>query len=315
MASAWVIPGTNDPLFPGGSGIENTILRSIPPGGPTAPRLFQNPGAPHPYLQDEILNKIYNNITTRSNVFAVWITVGFFNVIDDTTRPVKLGAEVGLDQNKNIRHRMFALVDRSNLTVAENLTFVYGPDVTAPGQTQLYIGQSGGPLPGPYGGTWNLQPGSSIVIDPGANQETVVVTSVTPASAGPPALPPSITANFLRRHGNGNTTLTTNIPSGVPNTAGVAATSGTTSAGTPWNIQPNKTFIIINAGQPNAERVLVTGVGPGVIQANFTQNHASGEPILIPITITIPGNPGPQDKFDPRDPVYAPLVPYFTIVQ
>ena len=105
-----VIP-IGDAMFPNGTGINDTFLRSSDPaapadptgqGGPLKPRLFMpsryfNPQnlqqLVHPYLQYEMLNKIYNNLTSRSNVFAVWCTIGFFQVVDDTVTPPKLGPE------------------------------------------------------------------------------------------------------------------------------------------------------------------------------------------------------------------------------
>src|SRR5262249_54350532 len=106
-----------DKQYPNGSGLDDTFLRA---GG--AGRLFDVPQAslpatavPHPYFRAELMRKIFNNVTTRSNVFAVWLTVGYFEVIDANSRPVKLGAEIGRSEGKEIRHRMFAIVDRSNL--------------------------------------------------------------------------------------------------------------------------------------------------------------------------------------------------------
>src|SRR5262249_14373438 len=94
-------------------------LSPQPPYGPATPPF--NTQNYHPYLQKALLNKIYNNLTTRSNVFAVWVTFGFFEVTDDTTLPVTLGAEVGSSDNTFIRHRAFAIIDRTGLSLYQNL--------------------------------------------------------------------------------------------------------------------------------------------------------------------------------------------------
>jgi hypothetical protein len=122
-------PGPNDRPFRSlatgptldGAGIESTLLRSY---DETGRRLFQ-PGLPsgtpaddprrHPYVQYELLTKLFNQVTTRSNVFAVWVTVGFFAVTDATARPVKLGAEIGRAEGRPVRHRLFAIVDRTGV--------------------------------------------------------------------------------------------------------------------------------------------------------------------------------------------------------
>lgn len=121
--------GPQQPQFPTGLGIESTLLRSFD-GQSGLRRLFELPDVVpnatmpgprdalyHPYVKDELLTKVYNNLTTRSNVFAMWLTVGFFQVFDDTVFPNKLGPELGLAQGQNVRHHMFAIIDRSALTV------------------------------------------------------------------------------------------------------------------------------------------------------------------------------------------------------
>ncbi len=103
--------------------------------GTTVPRLLElmNPLQPnqalftHPFERAQLMAKINNNLTTRSNVFAVWVTVGYFEVHTQTLDPNpavpfnpitnpyvdKLGAEIGRADGQQKRHRFFAVVDRS----------------------------------------------------------------------------------------------------------------------------------------------------------------------------------------------------------
>ncbi len=191
-----------DAQYPSGTGLVQTLLSPVAGGGPTSPRLL-TPSAlatGHPYQQLELLNKLYNNVTTRSNVFAVWLTVGFFQVVDDTTLPVKLGPEVNAAQGRAIRHHMFAIVDRTQIQ-----TFA----TTAP--AAIAAGSTVNVPPSPVfdsrtGRNWQIQPGTTLVYDPGVynftpgpnpapnpnlpNEETVVVQ-------------PGLTATFQYPHGQG----------------------------------------------------------------------------------------------------------------
>lgn len=64
----------------------------------------------NPYFDYDIRQRLGNLVTNRSNVYAVWITVGFFEIDPTTGKPTtEMGAEDGTAQ----RHRGFFLVDRS----------------------------------------------------------------------------------------------------------------------------------------------------------------------------------------------------------
>jgi hypothetical protein len=278
----------NNPPNPISFGINNTLLRSGTVGGAgNTPRLFQGTvggTAPsHPYLQDELLTKIFNNLTTRSNVFAVFVTVGFFQVIDDTSRPVKLGAEIGRAENRHIRHRMFAIVDRTNLatdkfnpnTIQPPPVYLVGsvpyppppapptPNTIAIPDGQLAAGGAGLLLTGTYEGIrWIIQPpspgafptlGSNVVIDSGTNQEIVNVVAVNPAS------PPTIqTTPWTKAHAGpiavtpvNTVTAYTQIQAGTgtpttPVQIAVSAVNGQFQ-GVNWNFQVG-TIILLDAG-------------------------------------------------------------------
>ncbi|MBX3415515.1 MAG: hypothetical protein KF708_22720 [Pirellulales bacterium] len=109
--------------------IETTLLRSKrdASGQPTNDPLFAADSASlatnttqNPYFRYLGLQKLGNKVTTRSNVYGVWITVGYFEV-DDTAmsslngRPdgIQIGAELGSDTGNIQRHRAFYLIDRS----------------------------------------------------------------------------------------------------------------------------------------------------------------------------------------------------------
>ena len=77
----------------------------------------------HPYFRTEWLQRVMNLTTVRTHQFAVWITVGFFEVTQQgnpllaTSNPAGaydiLGLELGVLDGTNIRYRGFFLIDRT----------------------------------------------------------------------------------------------------------------------------------------------------------------------------------------------------------
>ncbi len=109
--------------FPGSSGAPPT---SVGLGQPSDPSSTLLDSREHPYWRIEMLQRVMNLTTVRTHQFAVWITVGFFEVkrrgsagmvasADDRLAFDILGPEIGLHGDKNLRYRGFFLVDRLKL--------------------------------------------------------------------------------------------------------------------------------------------------------------------------------------------------------
>ncbi|MGO9113622.1 MAG: hypothetical protein ACLP9L_30690 [Thermoguttaceae bacterium] len=74
----------------------------------------------NPYFRYQALQKLGSVVSNHSNVFAVWITVGYFEVTPwpsgaDAGHPdgFQLGQELGSDTGDIVRHRAFYIFDRS----------------------------------------------------------------------------------------------------------------------------------------------------------------------------------------------------------
>jgi len=111
--------------------VECTLLRSDSSTGSDRP-FFQfdstlpgtigcyNDPNGNPFFRYQAIQRLGNLVTTRSNVYAVWITVGYFEVTPvttaDTTRwpdGFQLGQELGSDTGEIERHRAFYIFDRT----------------------------------------------------------------------------------------------------------------------------------------------------------------------------------------------------------
>jgi large repetitive protein len=135
-----------DLYWPGGSaastydGTAGDPAVPVPlPGGVSNPKLGANgstasagnPGGnadmrEHPYWRSEQMQRLMNLTTPRTHQFAVWLTVGFFEVkrqgdlgmvaYDPRYAFDILGPEIGAANGKTTRYRGFYLVDRLRLT-------------------------------------------------------------------------------------------------------------------------------------------------------------------------------------------------------
>ncbi|WP_152053269.1 hypothetical protein [Tautonia marina] len=74
----------------------------------------------NPSTRTELLQKVSNLTTPRTHQYAVWVTVGLFEVVKTGDRaqliPDELGPELGVASGSNVRYRSFFVLDRTRAT-------------------------------------------------------------------------------------------------------------------------------------------------------------------------------------------------------
>jgi|GEM_PF-1808550 len=204
-----------------GSALSQTILRR---NAGAQPYLFANAGSrssspvTYPsnvpngpiYMQSEPVRKILNNVTTVNHQYAVFLTIGYFNVVGTVTVAPgvtipQLGAEAYITVPGDMRQKFVGVVDMSNMgldpvnsapatrptTLASNLNWqpfftsveqtAYGNGTAATGTlniaysaydgTYVYVAADGQQVP--------FTTGSNLVIGYGSEQQIVTVTGVS----------------------------------------------------------------------------------------------------------------------------------------
>lgn len=329
--------------FTHNQGLEATLFRSIQPrtpGDPAMPRrtrLFdaesqfafsQNPIIPgdnttanpeppvrHPLMEKSLLTKVFEHFTTRSNVFAVYMTVGYFEVTNDAVKPETLGDEIGIVrdatgavvENKAIRHRMFAVVDRTNLALQPG---VYDPRVNPPSLEGDPFKQG----PAPFYYSSEVQP-------------------VLP----PPSFPPL----FAPFAGSWMVTLPASQFGPAVGGGGFVKWAGGSYNGIGWvlntppvtAVDPPGSLLYLDMGQEQRRLAVraIRNLGNGFAQVIVGNPPRTGNqwpplfdasnPVFPPtprhpvrVTNSLAGNPGPQPDFDHKMPNYRGVVLYSVIL-
>jgi hypothetical protein len=270
--STGLSPGNpTDVQNPNARSINDTLLQAAAtnPNALSPPlRLFEAPnnGKPptpgslatsHPYQRFELLTKIFNNVTTRSNVFAVWITVGFFDY-NPATR--QLGAEIGRSEGRNVRHRLFAIVDRSNANAFTTTTTA----AITPSQPMQQGTQAGSMAFG---------------------MQSVALTTTGPIAGDP---------NNAQVVSNGFTGMNWAISTqGQLNTLAQVLVQPLVLVYDPGVVVNGVSQEEVVVATPVQVQVNPTTF-QWTLQAAFTKSHAKGA------TVQCRGNPGPWLRYDPR---------------
>jgi hypothetical protein len=85
-----------------------------------------------------------------------------------------------------------------------------------------------------------------------------------------------------------------------------------------WNIATND-WLLVDPG-PNQEVVKVVATSGKSIQARFTKSHPARCAYIKVFAAnglpgSLPGNPGPQPRFDLLNPVYQGVIRHYSIIR
>jgi hypothetical protein len=283
-------------------------------------------------LEKSLLTKIFEHLTTRSNVFAVYMTVGYFEVKDDTQKPELLGDEIGvlrdgtggIVENKAIRHRMFAIIDRTNLTLQPPGFYVNAHGSLPPG---FFDDDSLKQGPAPYYYTSQLQ--ATPPVNPPTNSQITRWKVVVPVTAvGPTAGSGGYVASASGQYNGISWQL---VPATVPDAYPPSASAAQPFSNPNGAIPASVLFVGTGSSQQRMVVFAIRATTPGYVEVevgippvttsymNYRKpnqwlnlGNPPGAPALI--TNAIAGNPGPQPDFDHKQPNYRGVVLYSVIL-
>jgi len=290
-----------------------------------------NAGALQKY---ELLSKTMNQFTSRSNAFAVYATIGYFEVMNEgpyneQNRPI-LGKEMGSDEGSVTRHKFFAVVDRTNLMIDANTS-----GAPKQGQAPVYLKyEPAVPLP-------DATNGYTVFADPDLNPNAVPPYPDTPWYRNPADEPP-----MLVGANTPGARVAIQIPAISATNMLIAGVQRSVAVsgfydGSTWKMVDytpvqapsavTTSLAVLDVGQ-KAEPVLIRfpRTGPAYDPNSgtatvwlecatpgqrFKYPHARGALIRLlnpdtSKTSSTPGNPGHQAGFSYKAPQYAPVVRY-----
>lgn len=200
------VPAGGIPITPtarayGGYVSLNDTLLKINPATQLPWLTIPPPRALHPYQSLEALRKIFNNVTTVSHTFAVWVTVGYFEVESEIPTAVpgvnftRLGREYFREIPGDTRYQFFAIIDRSMIAIdpvsyvafrngTGQLSHAQQPPLFTPLMANAPAGSNTLTIYAPAGNGWSegqnvsVAPGQVLVIGIGGALEVVQVQNV-----------------------------------------------------------------------------------------------------------------------------------------